>query len=98
MDIQRVVEAVQAAIKQAGDDGSFEAIVERGAFGDRIVRPAEACHILGVSRPTLWRMQKRGEIPPPLQISKGAVGWKLSTLSNLIAQREQEAAARAAVA
>ena len=60
---------------------------------DRIARPAEARQILGVSAATLWRMQKRRELPRAMRISRGAVGWKLSTLERFINEREREAAA-----
>lgn len=44
---------------------------------DRIVRPAEMAHLLGISRTTLYRMIKDDLIDPPFQIcgSSRAVGW-----------------------
>ena len=60
---------------------------------DRIVRPSEARRILGISKATLWRMTKRGELPRPMRISRGAVGWRSSTIEAFIDQREDEAAA-----
>ncbi|REL39129.1 AlpA family phage regulatory protein [Rhodohalobacter sp. SW132] len=41
----------------------------------RIIRKAELADILGISIQTIWRMTKRGELPPKRQISKGCVGW-----------------------
>ena len=67
---------------------------QRVEVDDRIVRPAEVCHILGVSRATLWRITQRGELERPMKISRGAVGWRLNTIKAFIAQREREAAAR----
>lgn len=58
---------------------------------DRIVRPSEARRILGVSKATLWRMQQRGEIPAPMRISRGAVGWRESTIRSWIDEREAAA-------
>ena len=58
---------------------------------DRIVRPTEARRVFGVSRATLWRMQKRGDIPAPLRISRGAVGWRASTIADILDQWQREA-------
>jgi prophage regulatory protein len=40
-----------------------------------IIRPTELAQRLGVSHPTLWRMEKRGDLPPRKQIGPRAVGW-----------------------
>ena len=58
---------------------------------DRIIRNAELRRRLSVSRSTLHRMVKRGELPPPLRLSVGVVGWRASTISALLEQREHEA-------
>ena len=56
------------------------------------MRAAELRGLLGVSRSTLWRMCRRGELPSPLRISAGAVGWRESTITAWIDEREREAA------
>ena len=58
---------------------------------DRILRPAEAARKLGLERTTLFRMVKRGDLPPSIKITKKAVGWRESTLEAYIAQRAQVA-------
>lgn len=40
-----------------------------------IIRPNELAEILSVSKVTLWRMEKRGELPPRKKISRSCVGW-----------------------
>ncbi len=42
---------------------------------NRVIRPNELVKILSVSRPTLWRMEKKGELPKRRKISTGSVGW-----------------------
>ena len=59
---------------------------------DRIIRPRELESVLSVSQATLWRMRRRGELPQPLRISAGAVGWRESTISEWLDQREGEVA------
>ena len=58
---------------------------------DRIIRPAELADRFGVSRQTLWRMRRRGDLPRPLQISSNVVGWRQSTVDRWLEAREAEA-------
>ena len=46
-----------------------------------------------ISDTTLWRMEKRGEIPPPVRLSRGRVMWIEAEINEMIDAR---AAARAA--
>ncbi len=41
----------------------------------RIVRANEFCERLGVSRPTLWRWEREGKVPPKRRIGPNVVGW-----------------------
>ena len=50
----------------------------------QILSPKDVCKIVGVSRATLWRMEKRGDLPPKLQVSAGKVGWRKSDIENLL--------------
>ena len=42
----------------------------------KILRTNELAELLSVSKPTLWRMQKRGDLPPKIKLSPRCVGWK----------------------
>lgn len=53
----------------------------------RIVRPVQLAEMLSVSTVTLWRMEKRGELPPRIKISKGVVGWVESEINEWIKNR-----------
>jgi prophage regulatory protein len=41
----------------------------------RLLRPRAVCERTGLSRSTLWRLERRGDFPPHRQISTNAVGW-----------------------
>lgn len=41
----------------------------------KFIRPAELAEMISVSKSTLWRMEKKGELPPRRQLSKRCVGW-----------------------
>lgn len=40
-----------------------------------IIRPSQLAEILSVSPVTIWRMEKRGELPPRKKLSGRCVGW-----------------------
>lgn len=41
----------------------------------RLLRPRTVCERTGLSRSTLWRLERRGAFPRHRQISTNAVGW-----------------------
>jgi predicted DNA-binding transcriptional regulator AlpA len=53
----------------------------------RILRVKEVVQRIGVSRTTLWRLERRGDFPARRQISPGAVGWLETEVESWINQR-----------
>ncbi len=51
---------------------------------DRIAREPERRRITGLSRATWYRLEKKGLVPPRIQIGPHAVGWVRSSLQNFI--------------
>lgn len=47
---------------------------------DRILPWSQVKVICGLSRTTVWRMQKSGDFPPCVQVSQNRVGWWQSEL------------------
>ncbi|MBD3616662.1 MAG: AlpA family phage regulatory protein [Gracilimonas sp.] len=59
----------------------------------QIIRPNELTELLGVSRTTLHRMEKRGELPTRFKISDRAAGWLASDIREFLEEKahgEQE--------
>ncbi|PLX39775.1 MAG: DNA-binding protein [Deltaproteobacteria bacterium] len=54
---------------------------------DRFLRAPEVIRITGLSRPTIWRMEKRGQFPQRRSISANSVGWLSSEVENWMASR-----------
>lgn len=50
----------------------------------RFIRPARLAEIMDCSKVTIWRMEKRGELPPRKKIGKRCVGWLLSDITDHI--------------
>lgn len=53
----------------------------------RMLRLREVCHRTGLSRTTIWRLERRGEFPAHRQISQNAVGWLEREVSAWIESR-----------
>jgi len=50
--------------------------LETRPIGDRLLSWRAVRDLTGVSRTTLWRLQKAGKFPQPVRISAGRVGWR----------------------
>ena len=57
------------------------------SFGARILRYRDVIARTGLSRTTLWRLERRGEFPLRCQLSANAVGWVESEVEEWIAAR-----------
>lgn len=53
----------------------------------KIIRPTELAEMLSISKVTLWRMEKNGELPPRKKISERAVGWLESDIAEWLENR-----------
>ena len=51
---------------------------------ERILRIKEVTEITGLSRTTIWRMERKDEFPARVQLGVGSVGWKASDVNNWI--------------
>lgn len=56
----------------------------------QIVRPQELSELLSVSKQTIWRLSKAGELPPKVKISGRAVGWTWGSIRKFVEERTQE--------
>jgi len=55
---------------------------------DRIVRERECETITGLSRVTLWRLERAGEFPRRRKITSKCVGWLWSEVAEWLRSRE----------
>jgi len=53
----------------------------------QIIRPSELAEILNVSTVTVWRMEKRNELPPRKKISSRCVGWTQKSIEDWLENR-----------
>lgn len=53
----------------------------------KILRPSDLAEMLSVSRVTIWRMEKRDELPPRKKFSNRCVGWLESDIKEWMESR-----------
>ena len=53
----------------------------------RILRLPEVLEMTGLSRTTVWRLERKGEFPRRVQLGPRAVGWQSSAVEEWLASR-----------
>jgi len=56
-----------------------------------VIRAKDLSKLLSVSLPTLWRMEKRGDLPKRVNISERVVGWLKSDIQEWLESKKIEA-------
>lgn len=54
---------------------------------ERFLRVAEITLATGLSRSTLWRLERRGEFPHRYQLGPNSVGWRESQVNTWLKNR-----------
>ena len=60
----------------------------------KILRVKDIVEMTGISRVTIWRMERRGEFPQRMQLSDSgrSVGWMESDIKDWMQSRKEKAA------
>ncbi|MFD2738037.1 helix-turn-helix transcriptional regulator [Sulfitobacter aestuarii] len=66
-----------AAVPEQHDTGQEPLLP---AAEERYLKDREVAARYGISRQTVWRRKKNGQLPPPVKIAPHSTRWKLSTL------------------
>ncbi|NTU73249.1 AlpA family transcriptional regulator [Candidatus Roizmanbacteria bacterium] len=53
----------------------------------RIIRKPELLNMIGLSDPTVWRMEKDGKFPKRLRLGGNSCGWLESEINGWLAER-----------
>lgn len=54
----------------------------------KILRPKQAAAFLSLSLPTIWRLNKKGDFVPKIQLTAKAVGFALEDLVAWVEKRK----------
>ncbi|MFQ3247977.1 MAG: putative DNA-binding transcriptional regulator AlpA [Arenicella sp.] len=54
---------------------------------DKIIRIKQVLEMTGLSRTTLWRMERKNEFPKRLPLTAGSVGWRYSEVEKWVQDR-----------
>ena len=55
----------------------------------RLINEKEVLALIGLSRSTLWRLERAGQFPSRLQVSTRAVRWNLAEVLEWIESRQR---------
>ncbi len=72
-----------------GSVSSATTINEQSVSNDRIIRAKEVVEMTGLSRTTIWRMERNKSFPARVSLGKNSVGWKLSDIQKWISARNK---------
>jgi predicted DNA-binding transcriptional regulator AlpA len=53
----------------------------------QLLRVAEICKLLKISKPTFWRLRRSGEFPEPTMVTERVLAWRLSEIEIWLAAR-----------
>ncbi len=62
--------------------------VSTTSMPERILRAKEVVELTGLSRTTIWRMERAGAFPNRVSLGVGSVGWRLSEVSEWVNNRQ----------
>lgn len=57
---------------------------------DRLLRFSEIRKMIGLSRSTIWRLEKLGRFPKSRKISERATGWLLSEINEWLQSKTND--------
>ncbi len=55
-----------------------------------ILRPSQVARMLGISKPTIWRLEKKGDFPPKIQLGSNMTGYLADDIEEWISKRITE--------
>jgi len=88
MILHRVASAEMRRTRQADDvTDAAEHPAHSVRSPARFLRCREVCARTGLSRTTLWRLERRGEFPVRRQLTTNTVGWLEAEVEGWIATR-----------
>ena len=64
-------------------------LISPGAQMERLIRIGEVIELCGLSRSSIWRLERRGQFPSRRKLAIRAVGWKRSELEVWLNSRAQ---------
>lgn len=59
----------------------------RDLIQERIIRKAELLAMVGLSDPTIWRLEKAGKFPKRLRLGGNSCGWLSTEIAGWFASR-----------
>jgi predicted DNA-binding transcriptional regulator AlpA len=72
-----------------GSVNSATSTSKQSVANDRIIRAKEVVEMTGLSRTTIWRMERYKSFPARVSLGKNSIGWKMSDIQKWLDTRDQ---------
>ena len=78
-------------MRRRGASGECCGLVNQEITMKGLLRMGVVKEMVGLSKPTIYRLMRRGKFPRPVRLSDRAVGWREGDVEDWIESREQTA-------
>jgi len=65
----------------------IKSATQQASNPERIIRAKEVQELTGLSRTTIWRLERSGKFPARVPLSSSIIGWRSSDITQWIATR-----------
>ena len=84
--------AVRASVRRAVVEDEVEKRVAARAAPDRMLRVPDVVKLTGLHRSSIYRLERQGDFPKRVPLTKKTVAWRASEVAAWIARRGREQA------
>jgi prophage regulatory protein len=82
-------EAFRLAVARALSQSVMTTKQKRDAT-DRILTTSDVCHLVTLTRSTIWKLCRSGHFPQPIQITTARKGWRSSAINAWLEERQRK--------
>ena len=55
----------------------------------QLLRVADVCRLLRISKPTLWRLRRAHDFPEPMEVTERVIAWRKAEVEGWLRERSQ---------
>lgn len=55
----------------------------------QLLRVADVCRLLRISKPTLWRLRRAHDFPEPMEVTDRVIAWRKAEVEGWLRERSQ---------
>ena len=79
---------LQYLLNSVAGNSPSKSLIDKDDNQDRILRAQEVQQLVGLSRSTIWRLERKGDFPDRVPLGIGSVGWLKSDIDAWMQNRK----------